>query len=198
MRDFLNDFSAGKIKVKYYLIKPIYSKKRRGLITLITSFVVFVILLAIIKLLSLKGLDNTWMILGVTFFMITVPTYFVGKVILNFEQIGKLYFYEDHVSIETKDRIQKLQYEEIIKIEYCGSLPKDIVSNMGFDRPYLSCKIRFYTGLKDYITLEATRDMFVSSEEKEFTGKIYPIIERTLKAIKPRYGISENSELRSA
>lgn len=198
MNDFLNDFSAGKIKVKYYLIEPLYSPKRRGLISLTTALVVFVMLIAIIKGLSFKEIDTTWMVLGVTVFMISVPTYFVGKLILNYNQIGILYFHEDHVSIETKGRIQKLPYEEIIKIEYCGSLPKDIVSTMGFDRPYVSSKVRFYTGLSEYITVEATRDMFLSPEEREFFSNVYPVIEHTLKAIQPRYGISKNSELKGA
>lgn len=130
--------------------------------------------------------------------MIFVPTFFVGKFILKYDLIGKLYFNEDHLLIETKNENQKLNYHEIIKIEYCGSLPKDIVTNVGFDRPYLSYKIRFYTSLKDYFTIEATREIFVLPEEKEYPSQIYPIIERTLKAIKPKYGISENSELRSA
>lgn len=197
MKDFLNDFSAGKIEIKYHLIKPMYSKKKRGVITLITSLVVFAAILGIVKALSAKGMDNTWIILIITIFMISVPTFIIGKVLLRYTVIGRLSFYEDHLTIEQDEETQQLNYQDILKIEYCGSLPQNIFTNVGMDRPYVSYKVRFYTGIKDHQTIDVARDMFLLPEEKALHRKIHPIIERTLKAIQPRYGLAENSELRN-
>lgn len=127
--------------------------------------------------------------------ILIVPFYILGNILLRYNVIGKIYFNEDRILIESADKII-VPYDTIIKIEYCGNLLKSYVLRSSVRSEFKTYIIRFVTNQNRSITIEATENLFVLPEEKKHFSKPYPVIERTLREINPKFGNIENRQLR--
>ena len=104
MKDFIHQFSAGKISLKYNLVTPEVSDKFRKVISILFILFSFLILLAILKVYERFPYYNSGfaILIGLLFVIVT------GKIteffILGLKIHGKVVFKEHQFSTECKKR----------------------------------------------------------------------------------------------
>lgn len=125
--------------------------------------------------------------------LIILSAYFLGKLLLIYDIIGQIQFFEDKLEIRTLSNTRQLNYNEILKVEYFGNLSSDII---GPSSNFKTSIVKLYTSSTEYIIFETERNIIISEKDKNKFQTQPPMIENCLKAIHPKYGISENFKLR--
>lgn len=186
MKTIRDNFAGGKIDLKYYLVRPKYSKNEITSYVIILTIVVLSALILSINLLNFQQKNSTLFIVGLLLLMI-VPYYILGKLVLKFDIIGNIQFNELYLSIQLKNQEpQEIPYMEILKIEYCGGVREDLISKFVTYKTY---KLRFLTADKRKVDLEAAQNMELTIEELNIQKRIEPTLINVVEAINPKYGI---------
>jgi hypothetical protein len=186
MKTLRDNFASGKIDLKYYLVRPKYSKNEIIIAILILSIVVLPVLILSIRLLNSNQLNSTLIIVGI-FFLLIVPYYILGRLMLKFDVIGKVQFNELYLTIQFHNQeLHEIPYTEILKIEYCGGIREDLISKVIRFKSY---KIRLITSENRKIDFEATQNMYLTKGELNIQRSIEPTLIRAVEAINPKYGI---------
>lgn len=193
MKEFIEDFAKGNIQIKYFLVDAKFSRRKRRWLTLFTALISIVLIGLSAKYYDHIGANTKWPLVLLTILFLLIPSYIVGKRILQVEKSGKILFFAEYLEIHQNNEVRTLKYSEILKIEYCGELPEDLLQT---NTPsYSTYRVKFYQGIKDHFILHINKDIFLTKEEKQHFRKIHPILPSTLKAIQPKYGTLEDTHL---
>lgn len=189
MRKLISDYSGGKIGIKYYLVKPKYSRTFINLIVLLLTIISLLLIFYVLP----KGIENSFVLPISVLLGFLLSSLILGPILLKYDRNGKLFFNEEQLLLKYSDgRELYIPYNEILKIEYRGNVRKDLISKFQL---YKTIKVRLTNSKNENIIFEATNEMFLSTEELNIQRTIEPILPITLEAINPKYGIMMNRKI---
>ncbi|MFZ5554161.1 MAG: hypothetical protein ACOZCO_13675 [Bacteroidota bacterium] len=187
LKNYINEFSAGKIILKYNLIHPEVSESKRKIINMVYILFSFIVLYFILKIYDRFPFFNAgfavlvWILFGLVTGKIT--HFFTS----GYTIYGKLFFYENHLEIEKNEDSQKIIYEDINAIFYQTSLLKNTFHSNHSDPK--SIKIKFMLKNRTSLIIEAENELIMTKEDFMQFRKAEPGLTGILEEIKPRYGV---------
>jgi hypothetical protein len=186
MNSIRDSHSSGKIDLKFYLVEPKYKKRQIAFYITTLILVIFLLLILLINTLN-SNQKNSVGFLCFVFFLLIIPQFILGKILLRFEKKGTVKFKESFISFKFQnEEDREIQYLEILKIEYCGGVRSDFYSKSVTFKSY---KVRLKLITNELFDFEATNDMFLTHSDLNINRSLEPTLLMVLNEIKPKFGI---------
>jgi len=191
MKDLIDKHSKGKIEIKFLLVNPITSNRKRKILLTI-GFVIFSLLTFYIIPKTMQNLNiNTFIPYAIGFFLPLFLYDIITRIwLFRIKEIGMVKFLPESLQILTKNNmiLETYSYSDIKKIRYKGNVPRTIITKSPDHKTFI---VEFVFFDKPSIVFEIENKMYLTEEDENQFRTPDPGIEFVLDSINPKYGVEK-------
>ncbi len=198
MKKLIDRYSKGKIEIKFHLVTPVTSNRKRKIVLSIglMLFLTFTLYIVpkILQNLSLTGLIPIGIGLGVFWLLFD----FLTRIwLFKIKPIGIVKFLSETMQIQTTDNLinENISYSEIKGIRYQHNVPETVLTKTPHTKTFIVEFVR-YENMP--VIIEVEKNMFVTKEEANQFRIPEPDLETVLSYINAKYGVERVKKINTS
>ncbi|MFA7273361.1 MAG: hypothetical protein WC044_05800 [Crocinitomicaceae bacterium] len=189
MKKLIDRYSKGKIQIKFHLVTPVTSNRKRKIILSIGLMLfltfTFYVIPKILQNLNLTGLIPIGIGLGVFWLLFD----FIIRIwLFKINEIGIIKFLPETMQIQTTDNLinESISYSEVKGIRYQRNVPRTVLTNTPDTKTFI---VEFVRYENKPIIIEVENNMFVTKKDENQFRTPEPDLETVLSYINAKYGV---------